>query len=172
MDEIILKRLIIDIYTEPIIDKVYSGICLVANTDILMFLNYDEDNDEFDGFTIIKNKDFKAYQVWEKNEYKTIKNNNSQKLIESINVSNFSNIKQALINLSSELIAIYTYENKNSYYVGQINSINENIVELRLINENSEWINNRKFNIEEVSYIGFRTSYERQLKEKIVPNKK
>ncbi len=41
-------------------------------------------------------------------------------------------------------------------------------MELKLLNEDSEWIGNEKVKIEEITYIGFRTSYEKELLNKNV----
>ena len=43
-------------------------------------------------------------------------------------------------------------------------------MELKLLNEDAEWIDNKKIKIKEITYIGFRTSYEKQLLNKTLNN--
>ena len=163
MKDIIEQKLVIDIDTAPNWDKVYSGICLVANSEIVLLLNFNEETAEFDGFTIVKNKDFEKYRVWEKDDYAELKNDNSAELLKTINVECFSDLKSSLKNLMSELIAIYTYDDEESYFVGKILSINDSSIELKLIDKDSKWTNKEKIKIKEISYVGFRTAYETKL---------
>lgn len=163
MKDIIKQKLVIDIDTAPNWDKVYSGICLVANSEIVLLLNFNEETAEFDGFTIVKNKDFEKYRVWEKEDYAELKNDNSTELLKGINIENFSDLKSSLKHLISELIAIYTYDDEDSYLVGKILSINDSSIELKLIDKDSKWTGKEKIKIEEISYVGFRTSYETKL---------
>ena len=163
MKDIIKQKLVIDIDTAPNWDKVYSGICLIANSEIVLLLNFNDETSEFDGFSILKNKDFEKYRVWEKEDYAELKNDNSAELIKAINIESFSDLKSSLKNLMSELVAIYTYDDEESYFVGKILSINENSIELKLITKDSKWTDKEKIKLEKISYIGFRTSYETEL---------
>ena len=168
MEEIIKQKLIIDIDTAPNWDKVYSGICLALNQEIILLLNYNDDSFEFDGFSILKVKDFEKYRIWEKEEYKELKNDNSKEEIINLNLEKFIDLKTSLTNLKSELIAIYTYDDENSYFVGKIENLDDKIVELKLISQDSEWLDNRKIDLKNISYIGFRTSYEKELIKNVV----
>ncbi len=58
---------------------------------------------------------------------------------------------------------IFKEYDDDSYFVGRIENLSENKVELKLLNEDAEWIGNEKIKIEEITYIGFRTSYEKEL---------
>ena len=62
-----------------------------------------------------------------------------------------------------ELITIFDESEDDTFYVGQIANLTENCVELKLINEDAEWRGNEKININEITYMGFGTSYEREL---------
>lgn len=62
--------------------------CLVANSEIIMLLNFDEDNGGFNGYTIVKNNDVEKYRTWEEDEYSELKNDNSKNLIANIDVNN------------------------------------------------------------------------------------
>lgn len=74
MEEIAEQRLIIDIDLAPNVDAVYTGKCIVANSEIVMLLNFDEENEKFDGYTIVKNSDVEKYRTWQEEDY-TDKNN-------------------------------------------------------------------------------------------------
>jgi len=69
---------------------------------------------------------------------------------------------------NEELIAVFTEADDDSYFVGQIKNLTENEAELKLMNEDAEWIENKKINIAEITYIGFRTSIEKELLNKNV----
>ncbi|MFD2892811.1 hypothetical protein ACFS5J_12395 [Flavobacterium chuncheonense] len=162
------QRLIIDIDTAPNSDNVYSGMCLVANSDIVMLLNFDEENCEFDGFTIVKNNDVEKYRIWEKDDYLVLKNDNSQSLISNINLENFLDLETSLKSLTSEFVAIFTYGDENDFFVGKILSVNSNSVELHLVDENSKWCEIEVVKLSDISYLGFDTSYENEIKKNVV----
>ena len=160
MLEAIQKKLIIDIDMFPNWNHIYCGICLLMNDEIIVMLNFNEDVGSFDGYTILKNKDLSKFRYWESQEYAQLKNDNKEELINAINTEHYSNLITALSHLSHELISIFTYDNTESYFVGQIEKINPKSVQLKLINEGSEWIVSKKIKLDKISYIGFRTSYE------------
>ena len=166
MENIIKQKLVIDIDTAPNWDNVYSGICLVANPEVVVLLNFNDDSGEFDGFSMLKGKDSEKYRIWDEEDYQDLKNNNSEVLLKGFNAGHFRDFKTALSNLKSELIAIYTYDDEESYYVGKIVSLDADTLEIHLLNENSEWMETEKINYDEISYIGFKASYEQELLKK------
>jgi hypothetical protein len=163
LEDIIKQKLVIDIDTAPNWDNVYSGICLVANPGILVLLNFNDDTGQFDGFSMLKGKDSEKYRIWDKEDYQDLKNNNSEELLKDFTVEHFTDFKNSLNNLKSELIAVYTYDDQESYYVGKIVSLDDETLEIHLLNENSEWMETEKINYDEISYIGFKASYEQEL---------
>jgi len=166
MKELIEQRKIIDIDTAPNTDNVYTGICLVANTEIVMLLNFNEETGEFDGFTIIKNEDFEQYREWEEEEYSEVKNDNSESLIAAIDVNDFPDMETAFRTLTSELVSIFTYDDEDSYWVGKVLSVTNQEVELHLMTEDAEWSDVVFVEFKDISYLGFATHYEKELKEK------
>jgi len=168
--KIIQDKLIIDIVADSNKNTVYSGICLVANNEILLFLNFNEETGEFDGFTILKNKDFEAYRIWESEDYAYLINDNSEEELREINPKNFKDLKTSFHCLKNELIAVFTYHDPESYYVGRITSINENTIELEKLNRDSIWVGKELIAYKEISCIGFRTKYERKLNKNIITN--
>ncbi len=62
-----------------------------------------------------------------------------------------------------ELVAIFTSEDNNSYYVGKIESLTDTKVKLKLLSESSEWLDVIDIVTDDITYIGFETSYEKDL---------
>ena len=168
MEEIAERRLIIDIDLAPNVDDVYTGKCLVANSEIVMLLNFDEENGEFDGFTIVKNSDIEKYRTWEEEDYAELKNDNSESLVANINLSDFTDLEKSLKSLVSEIVAIFAYDDEASFFVGKILWATNDSVELHLIDEDSNWAENEIIKLSDISYLGFDTEYEREIKKNVV----
>jgi hypothetical protein len=168
MEEIAEQRLIIDIDLAPNVDDVYTGKCLVANSEIVMLLNFDEENGKFDGYTIVKNSDVEKYRTWEEKDYAELKNDNSENLIANINLNDFTDLVNSLKSLVSEIVSIFTYDDEDSFLVGKILWTTNDLVELHLIDEDSNWSENEIIKLSDISYFGFGTEYEREIKKNVV----
>jgi hypothetical protein len=168
LEEIVEQRLIIDIDLAPNVDDVFTGKCLIANSEIVMLLNFDEENGEFDGFTIVKNSDVEKYRAWEKEDYTELKNDNSESLIANIDLNNFTDLENSLKSLVSEIVAIFEYDDENSFFVGKILWATNDSVEIRLIDEESNWSDTEIIKLSDISYLGFDTEYERKIKKNLV----
>ncbi|MBF4465001.1 hypothetical protein [Flavobacterium sp. LC2016-12] len=168
MEEIAEQRLIIDIELAPNVDDVYTGKCLVANSEIVMLLNFDEENGEFDGYTIVKNSDVEKYRTWEEKNYAELKKDNSESLIANINLNEFKDLEKSLKSLVSEIVSIFTYDDDDSFLVGKILWATNDSVELHLIDEDSNWSENEIIKLSDISYLGFDTEYERKIKKNVV----
>lgn len=154
----------IDIKTSPRIGgKEYSGICVVHNEQILMLLNFNEITALYDGFTIFRNDDIELYREWDSEDFTEREMDNSRVILNEIDLSVFKNFECSLEQLSSKLIAVFTEDELDSYYVGKIISIKDNILSLQLISKESEWINMIELDIDTIWYIGFDSSYETEL---------
>lgn len=165
MEEAIKNKSIIDLDMAPNWDNMYCGICLQMNDEVLLMLNFNEEFGEFDGFTLLKSEDLGQFRAWESEEYSSLINDNKDEFINSISTEDYSDFKTALSNLSNELISIFTYDDTETYYVGKIEKINKDSIVMKLMNERSEWIDSEKFDLDEISYVGFRTAYEVELAE-------
>jgi len=168
MEEIAEQRLIIDIDLAPNVDDVYTGKCLVANSEIVMLLNFDEENGKFDGYTILKNSDVEKYRTWEEKDYAELKNDNSEILVANINLNDFTDLEKSLKSLVSEIVSIFTYDDEDSFLVGKILWATNDSVELHLIDEDSNWSDNEIIKLSDISYLGFDTDYEREIKKNVV----
>ncbi|OXA81095.1 hypothetical protein SAMN05444397_109195 [Flavobacterium aquidurense] len=168
MEEIAEQRLIIDIDLAPNVDDVYTGKCLVANSEIVMLLNFDEENGKFDGYTIVKNSDVEKYRTWEEKDYAELKNDNSESLVANINLNDFTDLEKSLKSLVSEIVSIFAYDDEDSFLVGKILWATNDSVELHLIDKDSNWSENEIIKLSDISYLGFDTEYEREIKKNVV----
>ncbi len=167
MEPFIRDKIIIDIDTAPNWDKVYSGICLVANENFILFINFDFEKGEFDGYSLLKNQDFEQYRLWEEEDYKDLKNDNSQEFLNAIDLEKFSDFDSALDYLQGEIIAFYTFEDLDTFYVGKLLSTNENSIKVNLIDTEAQWIGKEVIRRKDISYLGFSSSYEKEICEKL-----
>jgi hypothetical protein len=156
------KRLVIDVDLAPNVDAVYTGMCLISNSEIILLLNFDEAKGEFDGFTIVKNDDVEKYRTWNENNYLELKNNNSKDLIAKIDLNSFLDIATSLKSLRSKLVSTFTYDDEDSFYLAKVISVKNECVELHLIDEDSNWIDIKVIKFSDINYIGFDTQYERK----------
>lgn len=168
MEEIAEQRLIIDIDLTPNVDAVYTGKCIVANSEIVMLLNFDEENEKFDGYIIVKNSDVEKYRTWQEEDYAELKNDNSENLLANINLKDFKDLEKSLKSLVSEIVSIFTYNNEDSFFVGKILWVTNDSVELHLIDEDSNWSENEIIKLNDISYLGFETEYEREIRKNMV----
>jgi len=168
MEEIAEQRLIIDIDLTPNVDAVYTGKCIVANSEIVMLLNFDEENEKFDGYIIVKNSDVEKYRTWQEEDYTELKNDNSENLLANINLKDFKDLEKSLKSLVSEIVSIFTYNNEDSFFVGKILWVTNDSVELHLIDEDSNWSENEIIKLNDISYLGFETEYEREIRKNMV----
>lgn len=164
MQETIKNRIPIHVDLEPNRDEVYSGICLKSNNDIFIFICFNEESMEFDGFAIIRNYEIERYREWDNEELSEIKKNNYFDFIGKLSLEKMGNMSECLTELKNEkLIAIFTESDDDSYFVGKIISQSKKELEIELLNEDAEWVGNEKIKINEITYIGFGTSYEKEL---------
>ncbi len=137
--------------------------CIVHNEEILVLLNFNKDTSIYDGFTIFRNDDVEFYREWDSEDFNELKQDNSKSLLNEIDLSDLRSFKSAFKLLDSKLIAVYTDSDLKSYYVGKVESQIDNELSLQLISEKAEWIDLIKLNIKSIWYIGFDSTYEKQL---------
>lgn len=167
LEDTIKTKQLIDIDLAPNQDEVYSGRCLVANSEIVMLLNFDEDNGEFDGFTILRNKDVEKYRIWDEDEYSDLKQDNSSDFLSAIDTNDFQDLAGSLKHLTSEFVAIFIYGEEDDFVVGKVLSVEQDSVELHLVDIDANWSDIEVINLNVISYLGFNTEYEREIKEKL-----
>ncbi len=152
-------------------DEVYSGICIKSNDEIFILIWYNEESNKFDGDAIIRDYEIEKYREWDEEELQEIQTNNSADYIDKISLDKMNNMFECLSELKDEeLIAIFDESDDDSYYVGQIKNLTEKEVEMKLLNEDAQWIETKKLSIDKITYIGFGTSYEKELIRKTLYN--
>lgn len=137
--------------------------CIVHNEEILVLLNFNRETSVYDGFTIFRNNDVEFYREWDTEDLAEIQLDNSKTLLNEIDLTGFISFESSLHQLDSKLTAVFTDDDFDSYYVGKIESINDNILSLQLISEKSEWLDLIELDIVTIWYVGFDSVYEKQL---------
>jgi len=137
--------------------------CIVHNVEILVLLNFNKEISVYDGFTIFRNDDVEFYREWDTEDLAEIQLDNSKILLNEIDLTGFTSFESSLHQLDSKLIAVFTDDDFDSYYVGKIESINDNILSLQLISEKAEWLDLIELDIETIWYVGLDSVYEKQL---------
>jgi hypothetical protein len=164
MENAIKNRIPIHVDLLPNRDEVYSGICIKDNKSVFIFICFNEETHKYDGFAILRSNEIEKYRYWDKEELEEIKNDNYQNFIDHLPLDKMNSFHSSLEALrEKELIAIFTSEDNDSYYVGKIDSLTETKVILKLLSESSEWLDLKEIVIDEITYIGFDTSYEKDL---------
>ena len=168
MKKLIKNRTPIHIDLCPNRDEVYTGICLKSNDEIFILNCFNEETQEFDGYAVIRDYEIEKYREWDKEELAEIKNNNSFDFINKLPLDKMNNMFECLSQLQKEkLVAIFTESDDDSYFVGQIKNLSKNDLELKLIDEDANWIGREKIKFNEITYIGFGTSYEKSFERRV-----
>ncbi len=164
MENAINNKIPIHVDLEPNRDEVYSGICLKDNKEVFIFICFNEDTKEFDGYAILRSNEIERYRYWDKEELDEIINDNHSDFIDKLSLDKMNSFFECLDSLrKKELIAIFTDDDNDSYYVGKIENLTDTDLTLKLISESSEWLDSKDIKIKDITYIGFDTSYEDEL---------
>ena len=164
MKEAIKNRIPIHVDLLPIRDEVYSGVCLKANGAILVLISFDEEIGEFNGFTILRDNEINKYRYWDVEELAEIKNNNLEQFLNILPLEKMNTFQSCLeILVDKDLISIFTKEDDDTFFLGRIISLTSKTVNLKLLDANANWIDNKKLKIEGLNYIGFDSKYEVEL---------
>jgi hypothetical protein len=164
MKKAIKKKIPIHVDLMPNRNEIYSGIFLKDNNQVFIFICFNEEIKEYDGFAIIKSQEIEKYRYWDKEELNEIENDNHSYFLNKLPLDKMNSFHECLdILREKELIAIFTTDDNDSYYVGKIEKLTDSIIRLKLISESSEWLDSLDIKIDDISYIGFDTSYEKDL---------
>jgi hypothetical protein len=154
----------IDIALDKQKEIVFSGIELYSNDEILVFINFNEESAEYDGYSVFRIKDIYAYSEWTQEDFDEVKKDNSWYFKNKLKINGEQSFK-SILKRSSDLglIAFFTDIADEDYYVGKLNSIKGDEVVFNLIDEDKDWMGIKKINIDEICYFGFATTYEIEL---------
>lgn len=164
MENAIKNRIPIHVDLEPNRDEVYTGICIKENHEVFIFICFNEETKEYDGFAILRSQEIEKYRYWNNEELSEIKTDNHKDFLNKLPLDKMNSFHDCLVALRErELIAIFTSDDNDSYYVGEIKNLSDSKVTLRLLSESSEWLDEKEIVIDDITYIGFDTSYENEL---------
>ena len=164
MKTAIENRITLDVDLLPNRDVIYSGICLKNNYEVYIYVCFNSETKEFDGYAIVRSQEIEHYRYWDKEELSSIKNDNRSDFFDKLPLEKMNTFYECLYCLrDKELVAIFTNEDDDSYYVGKIEKLTDKTVTLLLISESSEWINTKVLKIKDINYIGFDSNYEKNL---------
>ena len=143
---------------------IYSGIEYYSNDEILLLINFNEESGEYDGYSVFRMKDIYAYSEWIQEDFEEVKKDNSWYYKNKFKIESSLNFELALQKGSKYgLIAFFTDIKDKDYYVGKLKSIEGSEAVFNLIDEEKDWTGLKKFNLSEICYFGFATSYELEL---------
>lgn len=145
----------------------YTGVCLQATRQLVVIVNYDSEQKQFDGFTIFRNADFEQYRVCSKKET-PLRINNLHEFSERYPQQRLRTFYSWLKYLQGRgLFAFYTGQDFESYFVGQIIAVNRKQVRVRGMDKKGTWIGYKTFDIAAIDFFSFDTTYEKRLQQKI-----
>lgn len=149
-------------------DVSYIGICLKESYEVFILIGLNEDCQEYDGIIILRSQEIEEYRYLDNEELSKIKNNIHHKFVDMLPLDKMNTFHECLdILKEKELIAIYTADDDESYYVGKIKLLSDDYVIIDLIDEDAKWLESQRIAVKDITYIGFDSSYEKQLIDKI-----
>jgi len=164
----VTKKKVVDVDLNPEEIEVYSGVCLKYTKDIFVLVNYNEDVGNFDGYTLLRGEEIMEYRLWDKQDLKDIEDYNIKDFDYKLPLDKLNNFHDSLAFLQEKkLIALFIKEEQDHCFVGKIKSLSKKEVTLTLIDTGGNWVNDQIILINDIAYIGFETSYERELIQKI-----
>lgn len=112
----------------------------------------------------MRSQEIEKYRYWDNEELSEIKTDNHKGFLNKLPLDKMNSFHDCLVTLSDkELIAIFTSDDNDTYYVGKIENLSDSKVILKLLSESSEWLDEKEIEIDNITYIGFDTSYEKGL---------
>jgi hypothetical protein len=160
---VIQKQRIIDVnlFTDKIL--IYTGVCLKANKNIWILINYDYNKKKFNGFSVFRNNDIETFSTWKKNGL-VLKKNNIKEFDTVLSLFKMNTFYSCLRYASTiGLIALFAETDTKSYYVGKIISMDINSLHIRLVNRVGKWSSLKRILISEIIFFSFFSDYEKKI---------
>ena len=160
LEEIIKEKRLIDVNLFSSQEVSYTGVCLKANKNIWILVNYDFKKKAFNGFTVFRNNIVETFSLWKKTAI-VLKRNNLTEFTDFHPLTNAKTLYSSLKwGKKFGLVAIFTETNTRSYFVGKIILLNPRCIILRLITTEGKWSIKKTINLKEIYFISFYTDYE------------
>lgn len=149
-------------------DEVYSGICIKENHEVCILVCFNDELEKYDGYMILRNDEIEQYRYWDEDELAEIKINNASDFIGKLPLNEMDTFYDCLRVLKEkQLVAIFIDDEEETCFEGQLLSVTQNSIEMKLINESGIWWGIEKMMIDDIAYIGFESAYEKEIIEKI-----
>ena len=153
-----------DIDVFPEMNLIYSGFVIRQTRSVLVMVSFNNYTKRFDGFTIFRTRDIAAYRFWTRKEIQEIKRDNRREVMATTNLIRANTFYSCLKVLSNaELVAMCPQSNDFGFYVGAVTKLTRSSVRVQLMSKEGEWLGRRTFKLAELSWISFRTTYEKRL---------
>lgn len=164
MKNAIINKAPIHVDLNPNRDEIHSGICIKHNPNIYMFVAFNDELGKFDGYAILRGDEIQQYRYWDEEELSEIKTNNFSEFEGKLPLENINSFYDCLNELTEvDIIAVFTDEDEDSNFIGKIISINPEEIEFKLIDDEANWMETITIEIDDINYIGFDSSYEKEL---------
>ncbi len=155
--QLIENKSIIEIDLDPSYETSYVGICL-KDDEVTILVNFNEANLTLDGYSIFRCSDIYMYRECDCQDY-LIEELNT--LSSKIDISVFNSFSESLLHASQfGLIAFFENGDLDTYFVGYLNNIKEQLCTFDLIDEKGKNIGSKKIDIDSIVYFSFYTKYE------------
>lgn len=150
-------------------ERVYVGICLKETPELLVLVNLDVDMKGYTGVSIILSEDIESFRyIDDVEEIVSLNLDQVGAYRNRLPLNKIEDMKSAIKNLSDEpLMALYTVDDSDSYFVGKVEKTNKSIFEFKTVDPDGNWSEVLEIAYDGVTYIGFDTDYERGLLKKV-----
>jgi hypothetical protein len=161
------RRLAIEIDLSPTRDVIYSGVCIKQNRHVLILVNYNEETQGFDGYTILRTREVSRYRRWDSNENAKANRDTLHAYLGILPLEKMNTMYTCIREASRMgLIALFTGNDDSSYYEAYLTSIDREIARFRLLRPPKQRSRYLKMQLDDINYVAFDTSYERELNKK------
>lgn len=131
-------------------------------------INYNEDVGNFDGYTILHGNEIQEYRLWDKQDLKDFEDYNIKDFDYKLPLEKMQTFYACLEVLKEKpLIALFTRNEQNHFFVGKIVQLTKKEVTLKLIDTGGNWAEEQVVYVKDIAYLGFDTSYEKALLDKM-----
>lgn len=163
-----LQNELVHLDFSPARDFIFSGYCIKQNAQIVVLNNFDTSSKRFDGFTVFRAKDISRYRYWTEEDIKKIKKDDRTEQSAQLDFEKMDSVYSCLQSLGSDkLVAVFTDNETDDYWVAKVAALTPEIATLELIDENGESLGEEKIALAQIDSLGFLTKYEKQLQKKV-----
>lgn len=152
----------------PTRDEFFTGVCLKANTEVFIMVTFDDTLGCYDGITVLKNQEIGNFRPLEEDELAAIEINNWQQFANGLPVGQINSLGDLLkwVKKNGKLVSIFTAEYSETYFVGKVENVLKDSIEVKLIDEMGKWLRTEVILMSSIDSISFDSHYEVEILEK------